>query len=345
MTTSPSPRGPDAPLVSVLIPVLHEEADIAGCIEAIGAQDHPLDRMQLIIVDGCSTDRTREVAAAAAADLDLAGVTILENPRRRTSTSLNAGLAVAEGDYLVRVDARSRIPESYVRTCVDLLAADPMVGVVGGAQRPRPRSARLVDRGIARALDNRLATGLSRYRRSATSGPADTVWMGVFRTDELRALGGWDDSVALNEDFDLNTRYREAGQLVWFVGGLESGYLPRTDFRRLARQYYFFGRVKGTWWLRGTRPTPRQAGLLAVPPMVALVWWRALRRMGPAGALLAPAGFIALDLAGGSRAAPPPERLVAAAAMATYTTAWWVGVVVGAVGEVLGVEHQHGVEV
>ena len=334
-----------APLVSVLIPALDEEADIAGCIEAIGAQDHALDRIELIVVDGCSTDRTREVAAAAASEIGLAGITILENPRRRTSTSLNAGLEAARGHYLVRVDARSRIPASYVRTCIDLLAADPAVGVVGGAQRPWPRSNGLVDRGIARALDNRLATGLSRYRRSVDSGPADTVWMGVFRTEELRALGGWDDSVALNEDFELNTRYRDSGLLVWFAGGLESGYLPRTDFRRLARQYYFFGRVKGTWWLRGARPTPRQVGLMAVPAVAGLVWWRALRRLGPAGVLLAPAAYVALDLAGGSRSATPGERLVASAAMAVYTTAWWLGVIAGAVGELVGVEHQHGVDV
>ncbi len=334
-----------APLVSVVIPALNEEADIAGCIEAIGAQDYPLDRIEIIVVDGCSDDRTREVAAAAASELGLAAVSILENPRRRTSTSLNVGLQAAQGDYLVRVDARSRIPSSYVRTCIGLLATDPTVGVVGGAQRPWPRSTGLVDRGIARALDNRLATGLSRYRRSATSGPADTVWMGVFRTAELQALGGWDDSVALNEDFDLNTRFRESGQLVWFAGGLESGYLPRTDFRRLARQYYFFGRVKGTWWLRGTRPTPRQAGLMAVPPLLGLVWWQAIRRLGPVGALLAPAAFVALDVAGGSRSATSGERLVASAAMAVYTAAWWLGVVAGAVGELFGIEHQHGVDV
>ena len=102
--------------------------------------------------------------------------------------------------------------------------------------------------------------------------------------------------------------------------------------------------MKGTWWLRGTRPTPRQAGLLAVPPVAVFLWLQALRRLGPASVVLAPVGFVALDLFGGSRRAPVPERLVAAAAMATYTSAWWVG---GrrAAGEVLGVEHEHGVEV
>jgi succinoglycan biosynthesis protein ExoA len=330
-----------AALVSVVIPTLEEEGDIAGCIAAVGAQDYPLGAIEVIVVDGCSTDATVAAAVAAAAPFAFAAFKTVDSPRRRTSISLNLGLAQAEGTYLVRVDARARIPADYVRRCVEVLRAEPTVGVVGGAQVPRARSGALADRGIARALDNRLATGLSRYRRSTRSGPADTVWMGSFRTAEVRALGGWSEDVALNEDWELNQRVRSSGAVVWFVGDLASGYLPRTSYRRLAQQYFAFGRVKGMWWVRGTRPETRQVALVAVPVAgVALVGALA-RRFGPAAALVVPAGYLAVERLGSGDGAGPAERGASAAAIAVFTAAWWVGVVAGVVGEVAGVEHRH----
>jgi glycosyltransferase involved in cell wall biosynthesis len=329
-------------LVSVVIPAWNEAADIAGCLEALAAQDHPADRMEVILVDGRSDDGTAEVATAAAAELGFARFVVLENPRRRTSISLNVAVPEVRGDVVVRIDARARVQTDYVRTCVEVLATRPEVGVVGGAQVPIARSERLVDLGISRSLNNRFATGLSRYRRLTASGPSDTVWMGVFRADELRTLGGWNDDVALNEDWELNSRYRAAGFDVWFVGDLQSRYLPRPSYRRLARQYFYFGRVKGMWWLRGMAPSPRQLGLLAIPPIAALVMLRTLRRVGWPALVALPLAFLAVDQAGAvAPARRPGERAASAAAIAVYTSAWWVGVVVGAVGELLGVEHQH----
>ncbi len=236
----------EAPLVTVVVPARDEEEDIGGCIDAVAAQDHGADRIQLVVVDADSADRTVEEVRRAAANHPFADVVIDRNPKRRTSVGLNVGLTHARGEYVARVDARSRIPAHYIATCVAVMA-DERVGVVGGAQVAQPRTARAVDRGIARALRNRWATGLSRYRRATTSGPSDTVWMGFFRTDELRAIGGWSEAVALNEDYELNGRYRDRGRWVWFEAELRSGYLPRSSLRLLGRQYFFFGRVKGLW--------------------------------------------------------------------------------------------------
>jgi succinoglycan biosynthesis protein ExoA len=332
--------GPPAP-VSVVIPALEEEADIAGCIDAVGAQDYPLERIQLILVDGCSSDATVAEFERAASRYPFDSVVVQASPRRRTSISLNIGLAAATGAYLVRVDARARVPAEYVRRCVEILAAEPDIGVVGGAQRPGARSGRLADRGIARALDNRLATGLSRYRRSTQSGPADTVWMGSFRTEDVRDLGGWSEAVALNEDWDLNDRFRSAGATVWFAGDLSSGYLPRTSYPRLAKQYFAFGRVKGMWWVRGTRPNARQVGLIAVPVVGLAATGLLVRRFGPLAALAVPAGYLLVEAAGATEVGRPDERCASAVAIAVFTGAWWVGVIAGALGELAGIEHRH----
>lgn len=330
----------ERPLVTVIVPARDEEADIAGCVDAVAAQDHGADRIQLVVVDADSADRTVAEVRRAAARHPFAEVVIDRNPRRRTSVGLNIGLRHARGRYVARIDARSRIPTHYVSTCVAVIA-DPRVGVVGGAQVAQPRSERAVDRGIARALRNRWATGLSRYRRATTSGPSDTVWMGFFRTDELRALGGWAEAVALNEDYELNSRYRHRGRIVWFAAELRSGYLPRPSLTLLGRQYFFFGRVKGLWWARGDRPVPRQVALVAAPVAGATVAWQAWRRLGPGSLLVLPAALLGLDAAGGDGPADLRSHLSSAAAIAVLSGAWWIGVLAGAAGEMAHVRHQH----
>jgi succinoglycan biosynthesis protein ExoA len=328
------------PTVTVVIPALNEEADLRGCLEAIRAQTYASYLVDVVVVDGRSQDRTVEVARSTAAELGLA-LDVLENPRGRTSISLNVGLGAATGEILVRLDARSRVQEDYVERCVAVLGARTDVGVVGGQQRPRSRSTRLIDRAIARALSNRYTTGFARYRRTTASGPTDTVWMGVFRTEELRSIGGWDEHVALNEDWALNRAYRDAGHIVWFDGSLDSRYLPRPDLASLARQHFYFGRVKGLWWVRGARPEGRQVALLAGPPAAAALVVLSARRGTPWVLAGVPAALLVADAAGSDQSADLAERAVSALAIGVYGASWWTGTLVGAIGEVLGVEHRH----
>ena len=320
-----------AAVVSVVVPMLNEEADIAGCIQAVAAQDMGLDHIELVLVDGCSSDRTVPVAAEAAARFGFHNVHILSNPRRLTSVSLNVGLDVATGTYLVRVDARSRIERHYVRRCLELLEEHSEIGVVGGAQWARPRGEGHLHVGIARALQNRWATGLSRYRRSLRSGPSDTTWMGAFRTHELRSIGGWDQAVALNEDYELAARYRAQGAIVWFEESLRSGYLPRRDLSSLALQYFRFGKVKGTWWARGRDLSHRHLFLLSVPPLVAAGMAVTIASQGWLQvATVVLAVVLLTDALGGSDTrARLLDRAAAALAMSLITVSWWTGVVAG----------------
>lgn len=294
-------------------------------------QDYPLEAIELIFSDGGSRDGTIDVIRSATEDLGFGLVLVVDSPDHRIPVVLNRGLAAAGGEYLVRVDSRARVPPHYVRSCVEVLAHQPEVGVVGGAQVALPRSARRTDRAIARALRNRWSMGMSRYRRSTRSGPSDTVWMGAFRTGELRQLGGWDEDFALNEDYELNQRYRLGGSTVWFDASLRSHYLPRPDVARLARQYFSFGRSKGTAWARGMTISPRHAVLLSIPLLGLLgtvVLWR--RRGIATVAAVGTAGVVAVEVFGGDpEPAPVDVRVQSAALNVLIVAAWLAGAVVG----------------
>ncbi len=167
------------------------------------------------MVDGGSTDDTAAVAKAALAGSDLHGWQVIANAAGTTPSNLNRGLAAASGAVLCRVDARCRVPVDYVSCCVEVLASRPEIAVTGGSQVAVARQTDSRSIGIARALNNRWGMGGSRYRRGAASGPADTVYLGAFRSADLRAAGGWDERYHTNQDFELNRRMARRG-IVWF---------------------------------------------------------------------------------------------------------------------------------
>ena len=320
----------DPPLVTVVIPMVDEIEDIEACLAAVLAQDHPADRLEVLVVDGGSTDRSSERATQVLAGSDVHAWRVLHNPARTTPSSLNLGLAEASGEILCRVDARTIVQRDHVTRCVTGLGADPAIAVIGGSQVAIARGRDAHSRGIARALNNRLSMGGADYRSGRASGPTDTVYLGAFRTDDLRAAGGWDERFPTNQDFELNRRMGRQG-VVWLDADIRSGYVPRAHLRGLWQQYHRFGRWKVRYWrTAGEGPVPRQRLILALPLVpLALVATVALLR--PAGLLPLAAvgvgGLLVVDAVGADGPAPPAVRAWASVATLVVSTAWWVGVV------------------
>lgn len=321
------------PQVTVIVPVRDEAGRLGACLDAIAAQDFPPALVEVLVVDGGSTDATVDLARKLLADGGWARAEVLHSPAGDRSSNLNIGCAHASAPIVVRVDARSRIPGHYLRQCVGLLTARPDVAVVGGRQRAIAAGTGPFSAGVARALNNRWGMGLSRYRRARTSGEAETVYLGAYRTAQLREAGGWRTALAVNEDFDLNRRLAPFGT-VWFDAGLTVDYVPRSSLAAILRQYWAFGTGKARYWrVSGDRPLPRQALLLAAP-LVALGGSAALWLgfgVSPLWALAVAAGAGALvEVAG----ADGPEGNVlahaaAVAALACVIGGWLAGVAFG----------------
>lgn len=321
--------------ISIVIPMLNERHDIEGCIRAVLDQDWGLGDLEIIVVDGGSTDGS--VAAAERVLVESAAEwQILQNPNGSTPSNLNAALRRVRGEIVCRVDARSIVPKHYVRCCAEVLATRPEVAVTGGAQvaLAADRSAKGV--GIARALNNRFAMGGARYRAGATSGPSDTVYLGAWRTRDLVAAGGWDERMTTNQDFELNRRMADQG-LVWFDDRLEVGYLPRRSLRALGAQYIRFGRWKVRYWRwTGDRPRPRQWAILLAPPLAstALLAWSRLRpRRFVAAAGIAGVALAAIEVKGSDG---PPGGISAHAFAALSTVVVSGGWLYGVARELIG---------
>ncbi len=228
------------PSVSIIVPCYNEEATIRLLLDAIRQQTFPPQKMEIVIADGLSQDRTREVIAAfQAAHPDLA-VQVKDNPCRTIPSGLNTAGAAASGEIIIRLDAHSIPIPQYTERCVEAIEGGKG-SVVGGVWMIQPGGTGFIADGIARAAAHPLGVGDAMYRLGKAEGPVDTVPFGAFRRSLFEQLGGFDESLLTNEDYEFNTRVRKGGGTVWLDPAIRSTYIARASLSALARQYWRYG--------------------------------------------------------------------------------------------------------
>ena len=228
------------PQVSVVIPCYNEQNTIGLLLDALYAQTFPREAMEVVIADGMSTDRTREVIAAwqqKHADLT---VRVIDNPQRIIPAAINRAVAAAQGEIIVRLDAHSVPAPDYIARSVAALETGKGDNV-GGVWEIRPRGTTWIARSIAVAAAHPLGVGDAHYRHATTAAAVDTVPFGAFYRQLFEHLGGFDETLLTNEDYEFNTRIRENGGKVWLDPAIRSVYFARPNLRALARQYWRYG--------------------------------------------------------------------------------------------------------
>ena len=233
-----SPETPQAraPGVSVVLPILNEERYLKGSIAAILAQEYP-GPLEVILALGPSKDRTNDIAAALR-DQD-ARVVLVENPSGRTAAALNTAIAASQYSIICRIDGHAEIAPTYIASAVRVMSETAAVNV-GGIMAATGVGA--FERAVATAMRSPLGVGAARFHVGGNSGPADTVYLGVFNKQALLAVGGYDERFTRAQDWELNFRLRQAGGTIWFDPELVVTYRPRPNLRALAKQYFEYGR-------------------------------------------------------------------------------------------------------
>jgi cellulose synthase/poly-beta-1,6-N-acetylglucosamine synthase-like glycosyltransferase len=235
----------DLPRVSVVIPIRNEASFIGRCLRSVLDQDYPADRMEVLVVDGMSTDGTRTVVQALLrqrVDDAPPAVRVLDNPAEIVPAAMNLALADATGDVIVRVDGHAVLHPDYVRRCVDVLRTTGSA-CVGGVVETVGTGA--VGRAISAAQSSRFGVGGVAFRTGRhRPGPVDTVAFGAYPRAVLAQVGGYDEELACNEDDELNFRLQQAGEQIWYDPSIRAQYFSRATLGRLWRQYYRYGLYK-----------------------------------------------------------------------------------------------------
>jgi glycosyltransferase involved in cell wall biosynthesis len=233
---------------SVLVPVLNEQEHIHEAVEAMRAQQFD-GTIELLFMDGGSTDRTRAILAELATEDPR--IRMLDNPGRTTPYALNVGLAAARGEFVVRMDAHAFYPRTYIAAGVKRLRQGGVVWVAGPAI---PRGSGRWSKRVATALNSGLGTlGSRKWRAAAEEGSAgaaevelDTgVFAGVWRRSTLEAHRGWDPGWPINQDSELAARVLAAGGRIVLLPEMGAEYVPRDTLKGLAKQYWRYGLYRG----------------------------------------------------------------------------------------------------
>ena len=224
------------PAVSVIMPVLNEERHLRESVRHILAQDYA-GELEVVIALGPSTDRTDEIAAQLAAE-DPRVLTV-PNPSGRTPAALNAAIKASRHPVVVRVDGHGMLSPDYIATAVRMLEETGAANV-GGIMHAEGENA--WERAVAAAMTSKIGVGNAAFHTGGTAGPAETVYLGVFRRDVLERQGGYNEEFIRAQDWELNYRIRESGGLIWFSPELKVSYRPRPNVRELAKQYRNYGR-------------------------------------------------------------------------------------------------------
>lgn len=316
-----TPAPPTAyPPVSVVMPVRNEEDHLADAVGSVLAQDYP-GGLEVVVAVGPSSDRTREVADGLAAEDPR--IVVVANPSGRTPDGLNAAVQASSHEVVVRMDGHGELSPGYVRRSVELLEETGAANV-GGVMLAEGTGD--LQRAVAVAMRSPLGIGAARFHVGGHAGPAETVYLGVFRREWLDRVGGYDPTFVRAQDWELNHRIREAGGTVWFSPELTVSYRPRSTWRDLVRQFY----TTGQWRRQVVRHHPGSINLryLAPPTAVALVAAGAVGGLAWRPLWALPLGYAAAVTLGGAwiaRDQPPGVVARMPGVLAVMHMTWGAG--------------------
>lgn len=229
--------------VAVIIPTLNEEKFIARCLDSVIEQSYPFRDMDVMVVDGGSNDRTREIVEEYGRKY--INIRFIHNPERIQSIAFNIGVENSDAPYIVRLDAHALYKPYYIEGCIKGLEGDSKRGNVGGQWDIQPQNDSLW--AITNAILNysKFGIGGASYRIGAKAGDVDTVPFGSFPRTMIEKIGGMRDDLPRGEDNEFNSRIKRAGYSIYFDPAIECIYYARPTLKASCRQMYANGESIG----------------------------------------------------------------------------------------------------
>jgi len=219
-------------LVSIIIPCRNEEKFISKCLDSIVAQDYPKDKLEVLVIDGMSKDRTRQIVNEYSKKHSF--IKILENPKRITPCALNIGIKNAKGGTIMRMDAHATYQNDYISKCVKYLY-EYNADNVGGVWKIVPRSNTIVGKSIALASSNFFGGGNAYYRTGNFKEPkwVDTVFGGCYKKGIFDKIGYFNENLVRSQDMEFNLRLKKAGYKTLLVPDIIVYYYTRSTLKEV----------------------------------------------------------------------------------------------------------------
>src|SRR5262245_26313212 len=236
-----------APSVTVIMPVRNEARHISKTLDQLLDQRQAGLTIEILVVDGRSTDNTREIVSSYAQRCPQ--VRLLDNPGRLSSLARNIAIEQSRGEYLVVIDGHCEVPSrTYFQDLIDAFVTTK-ADCLG---RPQPldiSNATTVQKAIAAARSSPLGHHPDSYIYSSTElkVPAGSVAV-AYRRGVFDCVGKFDPAFDAAEDYELNHRIDQAGMTCYLIPKLAVRYYPRESLSGLFRQLARYGRGRVRMW-------------------------------------------------------------------------------------------------
>lgn len=329
--------GANLHMVSVVIPCRNEEKFIEMCLKSIVVNDYPKDGLEVLVVDGMSEDSTRAIVQSWAKQHP--SIRLIDNPKKTTPAAMNLGITAARGAVIIIAGAHAEYSADFISNCMHYLSKTG-ADVVGGPIITKPGANTLIGKAIALARSHPFGVGNSRFRTSSKEGYVDTVPFGAYRREIFKEIGLFNESLARNQDNEMNNRIVKRGRKIYLTPRLTACYYDQATLISFLRHAFSVG----MWHIRTVRIAPSAlrwrhfAPLVLVMVLVVLglfgiiLPWMRLGFLATLGtyALVAAICSLQIGLRGGGRSAallPAVFFLYHAA----YGVGSWAGLVTVAV--------------
>lgn len=229
-------------MLSVIVPIYNEEKYISKCIDSILEQDYPKNDLEVILVDGMSTDKTREIVAEYTAKYPF--IRLIDNPKKIVPYAMNSGIKASKGDIIIRLDGHVEYPNNYFSALVkNLKALD--ADNVGALCETLPCGPSAKELAIAEALSSSFGMGNSYFRIGCNEvRQVDTVPFGCFKREVFDKVGLYDNELIRNQDDELNGRIIKSGGKIYLIPSIVTKYFARDKIGKVKKMFYQYGLYK-----------------------------------------------------------------------------------------------------
>lgn len=229
---------------SIIIPCRNEENYIGTCINSI-ISSIPNDVVEIIVVDGDSTDKTSDIVQKLSSEFPI--IKLMQNPSRTVPSAMNIAIKECKGNFILRLDAHTEYPQDYIQNCISAINetnADCVGGIVITIQNGNSLSAKIVQM----LTTHWFGVGNSSFRLQPEPHYADTVPFGFFKKSIFSRIGYFDERLTRNQDYELNQRILQTGGKIWLDPKIKAYYKNQTTIRGLLKQAFVTGKWNVWMW-------------------------------------------------------------------------------------------------
>lgn len=222
--------------ISIICPIYNEEKYIAKCIESVIAQDIDKENIELLLVDGMSIDRTREIVDGYIKQYDW--IRLLDNPDKIVPYAMNKGISESKGDVIIRIDAHTHYANNYISALSNALYKYEATNV-GAVCYTDVLNKNSKTEAIKEVLSNPFGVGNSLFRTGIEKvTEVDTVPFGCYRREVFEKYGMYNTKLVRNQDIELNKRIKRDGGIVLLIPDTYCTYLARETYKALSKNNY-----------------------------------------------------------------------------------------------------------